>query len=313
MNKSKIQTPLHIISAIVSFILVQIAEKLVSLYLPDKTIAKILENNITLKTVLPFGLAAIVFIIFQFMSISALKKNNRQVTPTEFDTINSKMKELVNNTEYIDSIQAYQYWCKNDSESKYIRLCFLTGTAGERIDINSILQTYYYFPYSVDKKLKNISAAYDNYKKELDPTLKLRYKELGKEFCKSSLESLNKISSVSEINKYHCELYRCTLRILSLISEKPIETILSNPEIEHELTCRRKTGILGSIIIHDPYVFANQSSSTKSNRIYVTFPYNVKKGVILLISINNESFEGSSETDIAEYCQQIISDINTSS
>lgn len=95
--------------------------------------------------------------------------------------------------------------------------------------------------------------------------------------------------------------------MLSLISDEPIETILKNQEIENELILRRKTGLLGSIIIHDTYIFKNQSSSTKANRVYCSFPYDTDKNIVLLISLSNDTI--SNEKDIVEYCKGIRNEI----
>lgn len=101
------------------------------------------------------------------------EKANQHLTPSEFDELDKKLKDLVDKNEYVESVQAYQYWYKNDSESKYIKVCYITGSVDERIDINSIMQTHYYIPYSLNKKLKYISELYDSYLRATDPNTKI--------------------------------------------------------------------------------------------------------------------------------------------
>ncbi len=314
MNNKRREKPWYFIWTVVVFLGTAILEKVISVYLSDTKIKQILDVSIKVKIILPFIALVIVIGICVGKYIIQLRKDvNRHLTDNELEQVEKVCANVVNNIEFVDSAQAYQYWVKNDNDSKYIKVCYLAGSVDERIDINSIMQTYYYIPHGLGKKLKNIMSQYSNYIKESDATRKLdykeRYKELGKEICESALSSLNKIESIDQIGKYHCELYRITLRILSLISDEPIETIMKNREIENEIIHRRKTGILGSIIIPDSYVFKNQTSSTKTNRIYLTFPYDLKKGIVLLVSINHNSIQGVDEPDISEYCQQVIKEV----
>lgn len=313
MNDETRKQPWYFLWAGICYIATILLEKVFSIYFSDTAIKRILELSIKVKVILPFAVFLIVIGICTGKYIKQLRKTvNRHLTPSEFEQVEKVSANIVSNVEYVESVQAYQYWFKNDNDSKYIKVCYLAGSADERIDINSIMQTYYYIPYSLEKKLKNITAQYDNYTKEADGARRLEYKKQyknsGKEFCELALNSLNGIKSIHEIGKYHCELYRITLRILSLISDEPIETIMKDETIENEIIRRRKTGILGSIIIHDSYVFKNQTSSTKCNRIYLTFPYDIKKGIVLLVSMNNNSLQGVGDTDISEYCQQIIAE-----
>lgn len=308
-GKSK---PWYFLFSLIPYIISPIIDQVVLEYFPEKAIKDFLDINISIKFLLPIFLGIIIFIICGIFYISGWKKKaNQHLTPDEFDELDKKLKDLVDKNEYVESVQAYQYWYKNDSESKYIKVCYITGSVDERIDINSIMQTHYYIPYSLNKKLKYISELYDSYLKATDPNTKdsfrTLYKAEGKSFCETVLLSLNSLNTVDDIKKYHCELYQCALRVLSLISDKPIETILKNPDIENELIRRRKTGLLGSIIIHDTYIFKNQSSSTKTNRVYCSFPYDTDKNIVLLISLSNDTM--SNEKDIVEYCKGIRNEI----
>ena len=313
MNKKK---PWYFLSTVLPYLLSPLVSKIVNNYLPnDEFVTSFLGSQISLKTIIPVALCVIILIICLGIYIKQLHSQiNRNVTPKEYGDLYNKLKQITDKYEYVECVQAYQYWRKNDSDSKYIKVNYLSGYADERIDINSVMQAYYYLPYKIDKQIKTIRDKYDYWKKEGDVTLKsnfkLEYKEYGQKFCKEMIDRLCNIKSINEIGKYDCELYRVVLRILTLISEKPITELLTNSEIENELIKRRKTGLLGSIIINDSYIFRNQSSLTKTNRIYLTFPYDIKKGIIFLVSISDASFQGIPDADIYKLGETIISELD---
>ena len=313
MNNNALSKPWYFLSSIIPYFFSVILDKVISLYFPDSFIEKVLNYSVTLKIILPVLLCiAILGLCIWFYIKNLINSINEHLTPLEFEELNNSLNKLVSDYEYVESVQAYQYWYKNDNDSKYIKVSYLAGAADERIDINSIMQTYFYLPYSIAKKVRGISEQYDNYLRAVDPVekynYKVSYKKMGTDLCDLLLKSLNSIKTVNEIGKYHCELYQCLVRIFSLISDKPVEKMLKDDDVEEELIKRRKTGILGSIIIHDSYVFKNHSSITKSNRIYCAFPHN--KSTILLASLNGDLFDGENNTDILDYCKQIQNTIN---
>ena len=70
---------------------------------------------------------------------------------------------------------------------------------------------------------------------------------------------------------------------------------------------RKKTGILGAVILDDLYIFRNQNSLAKGDRVYFTFPYDKKRNIILLASISGSCFPSDEEGAIEEYCKRVVS------
>ena len=75
------------------------------------------------------------------------------VSSDEMDTIKRTLSAAVDDNEYIESMQAFQYRVKNGSSEKYIKLWYVAGEVNERIEVNTILQTYFYFHILFTRKL----------------------------------------------------------------------------------------------------------------------------------------------------------------
>ena len=312
MRKFLSEKPWYFASVFLGFFATSIFEQIVAYYFGEEKIAAILNRSFRIADVLPWGMAGIVFFICLGVYIYQLQQHKKMdVSSHDMDNLNSILEKTINDNEYIESIQAFQFWPKNDSKWKYIKLCYLAGVANERIEINTILQTYYYFTYSMYKKIKTVSANYDDYISENDPVkkdyAKTAFLNNGKELCESLLNSLNSIQSVDEIGDFHCEMYRVLARILPAISDEAIESFLRNQEVEIALIKRKKTGILGAVILDDLYIFRNQNSLAKRDRIYFTFPYDKKRNIILLAAINGSCFPSDEEGTIEAYCKRVVS------
>lgn len=315
--KDKIKTmPWYFLSVLIPYIISPIIDNMVSTYFGEEEIEMLLSKTITItiKTIFPSLVGILILIICVGIYIYRLHtKLKKQLSADEIEQLQKNLTEYIDKNEYIESIQAYQFWKKNDSKSKYIKVCYLTGVADERIDINSIMQSYYYIPHSIYNRIKKISSLYDNSKRAKDPNESLQYKNdfksAGTELSQIMLESLNQITTVDDIGEYHCEIYRSLLRIFSAVSEQSIVRVLKDSDIEEALIKKKKTGILGSIILNDLYIFRNKSSMSKLDRIYFTFPYDVKRGIVFLASMSPSCFTTNGDKDIESYCQQVISDI----
>lgn len=311
MRNTELKKPWYFLTLLIPYILSPIVEKFVNPYIKDEWINGLLTKSITVKVLLPISFCVLIFIVCSFVYISQIKEViGRCVTTDELEDINKKLDKYVDEYEYIESVQAYQYWCKHDNDSTYIKVGYLAGVADERIDINSIMQTYYYIPYSINKKIKQISDLYNRLSQEEDvnvkQNLKIEFMKNGEELSETILKTLNSLTSVDEIKKYHCELYRILLRILSAISGEAIEAVLQNKEIEKELITNKKTGILGSIVLEDLYIFKNMSSTSKGDRIYFTFPYDVKRGIVFLASMSSKCFSQIDDKNVADYCENVV-------
>ena len=314
MSNKNEKKPLYFLNTILPIIISPIIDKLVSFYFSNDKIAKLFETSITLRIIIPVFGSLLVLIICCLVYIFQLKKKkNRVLNDDEMSVLNNKLQNALNNYDFIDSAQVYHYCKKNDNDSNYIKLSFVTGFANERIDINSIMQTYYYIPYSLSKKLQKFSTYYDNYCNEGNPMKKAEYQneyvKIGNDIIKSNIDELNKIVSPTEIKKYQCEIYRIVLVLYTVVTGKGIESILINEEVENELRNKRKTGLLGSVVINNSYLFKNMKSTTKFNRFYLSFPYNEKKGIVVLLSINGSEFDESESNNFILYFERIIAEI----
>jgi len=236
------------------------------------------------------------------------------VTPTQLESIGDMLKSSLSNFEYLESLQAYQYNIKNDDSYKYVKINFVHGVADERIEISSILQTYCYFPYSIYKRMKTVSNYYRKYMYETNPDAKYGYRidfmSYGAELCDTIYNILNSISSPSDIKTCHCELYRVLATVLPALKGESIESFLNNGEVEEALCSWKKTGILGSIILNDLYIFKSDYDDLKKDRIYFTFPLRNIKNMVILATVNSNCLQSAEEQDIKSYCSEVIEKIN---
>lgn len=312
MRKFLSEKPWYFAVVLLGFVATSIFEQVVTYYFGEEKIAAVLNISFRIADVLPWSVAGVVFLICLGVYNYQLRQRKKMdVSSHDMEHLNSILEKTINENEYVESIQAFQFWPKNDNSRKYIKLCYLAGIANERIEINTILQTYYYFTYSIYKKIRTVSGHYSNYISENDPVRKeyaqTAFLNDGKELCEILLNSLNDIQSVDEIGDFHCEMYRVLARLLPAISDKAIESFLHNQEVEMALIKRKKTGILGAVILDDLYIFRNQNSLAKGDRVYFTFPYDKKRNIILLASISGSCFPSDEEGAIEEYCKRVVS------
>lgn len=233
-------------------------------------------------------------------------KSKMEIKINELEKLNKVLDEAVNKFEDLESIQAYQYSIKNDSNFKYIKMQYLFGEADERIEINSILQTYFYFPYSIFKKIRNISNSYDQLQHaketgDIESINSILTKESA-DLCTQLIDILDQIDDADNIDMCSCEYYRVVITLLSCILKKPVENILKNEKVENALIQRKKTGLIGSVLLQGLYIFKNESSVCKRDRIYFSFPYNKEKNIILLASINANVSSETTTDSIEKYC-----------
>lgn len=310
MKKFLHEKPWYFAFSILGFIAQPILEWFIMYFFDEQLAEKWLSKTILVSDIIPWIAAVIIFFVCTIVYIvQILKKNDQMVSSDQLNTLNQKLTAIVEDNEYIESMQAFQYRVKNSEGRKYIKLSYLAGTANERIEINTILQTYFYFPYSFYKKIQNISSQYGRYLSEANPVQKEYYwNEFAKAantLCVQIKDSLDQLRSVNEITELHCDMYRVLAKLLPTISNQAIESFLSMRDIEAAIIKKKKTGILGALVINDLYIFKNQTSMTKSNRIYFTFPYNSKKMIVFLGSIDGEYFD--QVNTIKDYCKQIAS------
>lgn len=251
-------------------------------------------------------------VVFFFRREEALKTH---LNKNELNLINDSFQEILDEYEYVESIQAYTYKIIN-ADQKTLKVNYLVGLADERIEINSIMQSYFYFIYPLYKRIDRFIQAYNAYNCESKPdrksSLKAIYYEEGLQLSKTLIEKLNDIDSVADIGSGDCELYRTLLIVLtSIYEEKAITSVLKDSTIEERLICNKKTGLLGAILTKELYIFRNESSMIKKGRIYFTYHLDNlanKNRIVIIVSIKCDDLDENK--DIKDYCKSITEKIS---
>lgn len=282
MKKFFQEKPWYFALVVLGWIIQPIFEQIVLFFVDDEVIDAWMNTPVLVSNIVPWGLCVIIFFVCTVVYIvQQSRAKSKAVSSDELDMLNKTLMAVVDENEHIESMQAFQHRVKNGEGLKYIKLSYLTGVANERIEINTVLQTYFYFTYPTHKKMRNVSSRYDKYLRETDSIQKETYKTefltAGNDLCNQLLNSLNTLDSASEIKEIHCDMYRVLAKLLPTISGEAIESFLQKNEVEEALIKRKKTGILGSLVINDLYIFRNQTSLAKGNRIYFAFPYSTEK------------------------------------
>lgn len=312
MKKLFQEKPWYFAFLVLSFIAQPIFEWFVMFFFDEEVVKSWLTKSILISDIIPWGVGAVIFLVCTIVYIvQQTKANARIVSTDELNELNKTLLKVVDENEHIESMQAFQHRVKNTDGCKYIKLSYLAGAANERIEINTILQTYFYFSYSIHKKIRNVSSRYNKYLNETDSIQKECYWtdfiRDGNELCNQLMDSLNEINSVDEIKEIHCDMYRVLAKLLPTISKEAIESFLQKSDVEEALIKRKKTGILGALVINDLYIFRNQTSYSKSNRIYFAFPYNNEKDIVFLGAIDGAYFDEMKSVEA--YCKSIVSNL----
>lgn len=304
MKKHLKELPWYYLVIAIWFILRPMLEKIVLSYYDEDTVTKCLSYQISVHDILPIAGAAVLFVICTIVFVvrhyrAKFDKNNNTITESDLGSLTNSLKSFVREYNEIESLQAFTYTTLNYTvlKQKVYKVEFLTGAAKENIEINTILQTYYYFPYSIFRKMSSVASRYDKYRNEQDLSMKRVYKdefkENGNNLCLEIKQTLDSLNDPSKLEEIHCGMYRILARLLPTVTETACATFLENSNLENALIKRKKTGLLGSILMRDLYIFRNQTSATKENRVYFTFPYKARgiNRVVLLGSINGTDYD----------------------
>lgn len=212
-------------------------------------------------------------ILNKYGEFARFNKNNR---------FREVLEAFVNNNEGVDSAQIYRYSSKYSKESIKIRVSYQEGYAHEGVDINNILQTYYSIKNDEYKQFKEILDMWKRYLTNYNIFCKterecLEDNLLGKinQLLNQYHGELNVIDSIEMVNDSHFDKYRIMLLLIRMLSNNnnitQIENILQNSEIEEYLNNGKRTGILGSILLEDAYIFKHRGKNSKNGRIYICF------------------------------------------
>jgi len=217
----------------------------------------------------------------------------------------SFLKSLVDSNCLIESAQIYKYTFKMDEKQQKVvlKLNFEEGYAYERIEINNILQTYYEFSLDHYKGMQEISKlrklTADDYIADSEDIINTIYDNMIErsiilmDDLYAKLEDLKiSYSSLSDENAIYLRL----LLILLELSQGAlaVEGILPDSELESTLLSRKRTGILGAILLEDAYVFKHNGKSSKKGRMYLSLYFSLyKENYVCLLSLPTQELISS--------------------
>ena len=299
-----------VIPSILSGVLAKIGELFVEKVFAESKIADFFNKNISFKVFIPLVIFFVVAIICLIISLlSKREKNDEKKFFSKKEKLESVLRETVEFFPDVESIQAYEYTIKSNQESKNIITRFYCGIADEEIDINCIMQSYYYFPHSIYKKMEKFVKAYFCAQKSGVGRKEKEYLEIGRDLLQKLLEQLNSIHDENSIAKFHCEMYRMTKILLSILNEEANQSILQDEKIERAILQKKRSGILGTILLGTLYIFTNENSKNKK-RAYFSFPIKASKGkeLIIIAAVNDGHVaESNKEKEMDNLCEEVMS------
>lgn len=262
--------------------------------------------------VLPTAAVAVALVVFLYRLIREKKRISSQRVPDQ--EFMNKLRSIIEDYDYVESIQIYQYKNKQEKDFK-IKLNFLSGLADEDIEINSVMQAYFKIPFKIYKTLKSFCNLYDNYtaetSEEARTALEVRFKDIGYRLVQTFLTRLNSIQKISEITEYDFVYYRLLRIVFQIINGNGLARYIVDQDIENYLLRGKKTGLIGSVILNSPQAFKNETSYNKKNRIYFTYKvknYKQMKRLIVLISVREGQLDKSNKID--KYGEEIFNRLN---
>lgn len=208
---------------------------------------------------------------------------------------------------YVDSLQLYKYNNFNDKYGSHIQCNFIGGVAKQGYEINAIQQTYFDFPHKLYKKIDKIAEAYRIYKNEeeqrkslLKKGLKEKIEDVMSDITKE-LGNLNPADEISEEAYSIYRMYNCYLGLPDFNLDLDLSTI--NENLKNALNTEKRNNILGAMLLDDLYIFRNENSLNKKNRLYFSFPFLTKKHIIVVGTLNLDIM--GENVDIVKVCESI--------
>lgn len=234
------------------------------------------------------------------------------------------MKTIVDNSSMIDSAQLYQYSVLSEGK-KYtvIKLNSVSGYAQEGVVINSILQTYYKLKKDDYNRFKDVLSIWKQLIFSNRNNMSWNERERKNAiFADESMELfsdlknvLNHISS-TDLHEDDGEIYYNTYRMLTVLYQlmnpsddiNRLPSLLSKTDgVESELHNGKRTGILGSILIEDSFMFRNTGISSKNGRLYIAFTVEIfEQNYCILFTVGATQMEYiRSKQQLKEECERL--------
>lgn len=232
------------------------------------------------------------------------------------------MKQIVENSHLVDSAQLYSYTILSNQKKRVkIRVNAVTGFSGEGVVINSILQTYYELEKDVFDEIDFIVQKWKQLEsKDVDMSWAER-KLQGKIFTDRAMKlfdrlrnELRELKSIEEL--FEDEIYYNNYRVLTILyklmtrvddanklpnlvydSTKPHDEKEQRlKELEDELYKGKRTGVLGSILLKDIFMFRHVGTSSKNGRTYVAFSIPIfYQNYCILFTVDTNQIEDSQQ------------------
>lgn len=201
------------------------------------------------------------------------------------------LTEFVNKNLIIDSAQIYRLTRNKYNNDVVFTLNYEKGYCKAGFDINSIFQTNYVLKYDVYIKFRR--EIWRRWRRMHDENLKIWEKEelyyhISQSACElveKICDRFQKIDSIGIVNENDFSYYRL-LSILGLIlmghdgvitfDDDIIGNIINrnnenDNRIERYLRRGKRTGVLGSILLENVFIFNHVGESRKNGRMYVSF------------------------------------------
>lgn len=193
------------------------------------------------------------------------------------------LKQFVDKYTIVNSAQIYRITRNKENNRIIITLNHIKGYCKNGFDINSMLQTTYILNYEIYKTFRR--DVWRKWKILRDNNLKSwEWLELYEDISESAkkivdeiYKRFNKIDCVGIVENNDFSYYRL-LSILALIltgSDNLIrfDEVTGRKEIDQYLRRGKRTGVLGSILLEDIFIFSHKGESRKNGRMYVSFYY----------------------------------------
>ncbi len=232
------------------------------------------------------------------------------------------LKSIVESHSMINMAQIYSYSSKvGDSKTLKIRIKYEEGFAYEGVEGNSILQSYFKVPLATYKKfteiLDMVSTLYEeNFESdEIVETIQNSIFQKSNELIGEIITVLNSIKNEDEVDDTHAVLYRLLVVLIELIqgdAESGIvfDQVLANPDMENHIIKYKRTGMLGSILLKDNYMFRHSRPGEKNGRIYLSYCFKLYgEEYIMLLAIPPNELISIEDFNLGRVVEKIFADI----
>lgn len=282
---------------------------------PSEKLINFFESTLKLKWVILVFVILSLLIAFLTEYIIKYRKSVRSFKPLIskqnynycdiIEELNARLYD--EDFKYVDSIQLYKYRNFNDNHCSHIQCNFIGGVVKQGYELNAIQQTYFDFPHNLYKKIDKIADAYRIFKGEDEQKksiLKSALKEKIENVMEDIAKELDKLNTTNKLNEEAYSLYRMFNCYLGLPEfNLNIDLNILDENLKESLNIEKRNNILGAILLDNLYIFQNENSSSKKNRLYFTFPFLTKNHIIVVGTLNLALM--NDDVDILNVCKSI--------